>query len=257
MFDQFSTDDWHNRYLTQSRWTNQLRKFIYSQIGISSGSKILEVGCGTGVITNELRCDYSAQVFGIDISLPSLQKAQGDDFQVNYTCADANYPPFSDGFFDFVVCHYFLLWVPDPMTVLKEIIRVLKPGGFFVALAEPDYSSRIDFPQDFEKLGRLQRFSLVNQGADPAIGKTLPRLMFKSGFSDVQFGVSGFQENPRILPETWESEWKVLRSDLRNTLSTSELDILQNKDFETRNKGERVMWVPTFYAFGKNSSYHK
>ena len=46
--------DWHARFLVQASWTGQLRQYLYQQIGINKQFRILEVGCGTGVITSEM-----------------------------------------------------------------------------------------------------------------------------------------------------------------------------------------------------------
>jgi ubiquinone/menaquinone biosynthesis C-methylase UbiE len=50
--------NWNSRFATQATWTKQLRDFLTSQLGFGSLSKILEVGCGTGVILSLSKFAY-------------------------------------------------------------------------------------------------------------------------------------------------------------------------------------------------------
>ena len=242
--------DWHERFLIQAKWTEQLRPFLYNQVGINDHSRILEVGCGTGVITSELKQYSNLPSIGIDFNFKRVVKA---DFLFSdpwYSCADAYQLPFASNTMDYVISHFLLLWLKDPTAALSEMIRVVKSGGVVIALAEPDYLARVDNPQDFRMLGILQTQALINQGANPMIGRRLPELFALVGFKEVQYGVSGFQTSPNVAPEWFENEWKTLRDDLGDILSEQELNRLQKLDRECRLNGSRVLWVPTFYAFG-------
>jgi ubiquinone/menaquinone biosynthesis C-methylase UbiE len=243
--------DWHKRFQIQASWTEQLRIFLYDQIGIKQDSRILEVGCGTGVITSELLSLTSLNPEGVDISFPRLKIAAENNDRPCYLCADAYHLPYRSDAFDFVLTHFFFLWIKDALPVLKEMIRIMKPGGTVIALAEPDYFSRIDAPPIFEALGYMQTNSLISQGVNPTIGRRLPELFSTAGLFDLQFGASGFQSQVSIIPEWWNSEWEVIKSDLSTVLSNNLLEEFKIKDFEARKNGSRVLWVPTFYVYGK------
>jgi len=93
---------------------------------------VLDVGCGAGFISNHLaRAKY--EVSAIDLSENSLAVAKQKDETgtVNYIYADAYQLPFSNASFDCIVSTDFLEHVSEPQKVLKEIYRVLKPGGIF------------------------------------------------------------------------------------------------------------------------------
>ena len=242
---------WHQRFLVQAEWTKELRRFLYPQLGINQQSRILEVGCGTGVITSEIS-EYTANMpVGIDIDFERLEVAANQYKTPSFGCADAYRLPFKQAEFDGIVTHYLFLWLRDPHAALAEILRVIKPGGFLAALAEPDYLARVDNPQELWKLGELQTQSMIRQGANPMMGRQLAELFSAAGLVDIQFGVSGFQSRSRDIPDWYESEWETLEHDLAPLTSLEEIKRYKESDLHARQSGSRVLWVPTFYAFGK------
>ncbi len=243
--------DWHERFSVQAEWTKQLRQYLYQQVGINEKSRVLEVGCGTGVITSELKEFNKIQAAGIDIQLDRVATAKKIDPTTHYGCADVNHLPFTNNHFDFVVAHYLFLWLRDPVKALNEIKRVLTPGGFMVALAEPDYLARIDNPQELWQLGELQTKALILQGANPMAGRQLSTQLHQAGFAAIQYGISGFQEESDKIPPWFDSEWKILENDLELISSKQELDKLRQLDLAAQQKGSRIRWVPTFYAYGR------
>ena len=88
--------------------------------------------------------------------------------------------------FDITFCHFLLLWVQHPLQALSEMQRVTRPGGFVLALAEPDYDHRLDTPASLTLLGRWQAESLRRQGADPGIGARLADLFRQTGLQIVE-----------------------------------------------------------------------
>ena len=99
---------------------------------ISPHTKILDVGCGAGFLTNAL-ASAGHQVTGVDLSEESLAVAHRHDQtqSVQYLPANAYELPFPDHSFDVVCAMDFLEHVEDPARAVKEFARVLKPGGSF------------------------------------------------------------------------------------------------------------------------------
>lgn len=97
-----------------------------------SPQKVLDVGCGTGVI-GLLLAEMGHQVTGIDLSEAMMAKARGkadaQKIPIELRAGDAEHLPFSDGSFDVVVNRHLLWTLPHPDTALKEWHRVLKKGG--------------------------------------------------------------------------------------------------------------------------------
>jgi hypothetical protein len=122
-------------------------------------------------------------------------------------------------------------------------------------LAEPDYGGRIDYPKDLEALGDLQRFALQKQGADPQIGRRLGEIFNRAGIKIFDAGVLGGQWRGNLTRHEWELEWNVLLSDLQALSDTGieekKIEALRSLDWVAWERGERVLFVPTFYAWGK------
>jgi SAM-dependent methyltransferase len=246
-----TSEDWHNRFSQQAQWTQELRRYLYRQCEINKAKRILEVGCGTGVITSGLHAETPASVFGIDLSLDRLLLAGNIDPDSQFSMADGLALPFPDGLFDIIICHFFFLWVQQPELAALEMARVTRPGGVVMALAEPDYGGRIDYPEELLRLGSLQEQALQQQGADTRTGRKVASFLVKAGLVNVQRGLLGGQWNHPPSIEVQESEWAVLEEDLRGVIPESEIIRLRAIDRQAWNQRERILFVPTIYAWGR------
>ncbi len=242
---------WHSRYLQQAGWTRELRRSLLQRAGITQARRVLEVGAATGALTAELSLDGQAHVFGIDRERTRLAFARQHDPRSHFTQADAHSLPFRSGTFDLCLCHYLLLWVRDPAGALDEMRRLTRPDGFVLALAEPDYANRIDFPEDLADIGRAQRAALAAQGANPDVGRELGRLFRRAGLREVEVGVLGAHWGGPASREDFEMEWSLLEEDLGRSLAPEQRERLRGLDWAARERGERVLFVPTFFASGR------
>jgi ubiquinone/menaquinone biosynthesis C-methylase UbiE len=96
-----------------------------------SPASVLEVGCGMGELAERMLETLDAEVIAVDVSprMVELTQARGVDARL----ADVQQLPFADGEFDVVVAAWMLYHVPDLDLGLREIHRVLRPGGRLVA----------------------------------------------------------------------------------------------------------------------------
>ena len=246
--------DWHSRYLQQASWTRELRAYLLDAAAIDRAQKVLEVGCGTGAILSDLaqqarRATASQMgIHGLDISLPSLRIARAYAPGVILTQGDAHQLPLADRSFDITLCHFLLLWISDPLLAIREMRRVTKLSGHVLALAEPDYTARRDYPPEFSHVGALQKRALAAQGADPDIGARIADLFHSAGLRIVETGTIAPQQADAIGEQQWASEWDTLREDLSGMLSDAELDHLQQLDLQARRLGQRRLYVPTYFV---------
>ncbi|GAP05919.1 methylase related with ubiquinone/menaquinone biosynthesis [Anaerolinea thermolimosa] len=245
-----SLPDWHRRYTQQAGWTQSLRNYLYNLCNLAEARSVLEVGCGTGVILQDLLAYAKpTRLVGVDIEVTKARFASRFSPQAHLVTADANALPFDTGIFDVTLCHFFLMWVDAP-AALMEMKRVTAPGGILLALAEPDYGGRIDYPDALAELGQWQARALQEQGADPLMGRKLRALFSEAGLQAIQSGVIGGQWQDSPAREELDLEWCVLRSDLQHRVNGQHLNFLEELDRQAWKKGTRVLFVPTFYAMG-------
>jgi SAM-dependent methyltransferase len=103
---------------------------------------ILDAGCGNGRYTRFLlqHADPDAVLTGFDISQNMLHRAQQrvNSPRVTLVSADLTRLPYPDAFFDAAVCGWVLEHLPDPRPGLRELARVLRPGGKLLLLVTED-----------------------------------------------------------------------------------------------------------------------
>ena len=248
----YEPDAWHTWFTHQASWTQSTRSWLYREARLAQASDILEIGCGTGVITEELAQVGTARVVGLDIDPAMLTLTTRRESHALYVQGDAHALPFPDESFDAVVCHYLLLWLADPVQGAREMARVIKPNGHVLACAEPDYGGRIDHPPELVALGQRQTEALRRQGADPEIGRRMGEIFTAAGLRALVGAMAG----QWTIPSTdggFEAEWAMREHDLNGLLATEELRRLRAIDRQALRAGRRMLSVPTFYALGRKN----
>lgn len=256
--------DWHRRYLQQAQWTRDLRLYLFKQAGLNetsrvhrtpaenprdySASLVLEVGCGTGAVLSEV--PDTAWLHGLDVDREALAQCEEHAPSASLVQGDALQLPYLSQSFDIVYCHFLLLWVGDPLGALLEMKRVAKEGAHILAFAEPDYTARLDGPRELVPLGQWQAESLRRRGADPGLGARLADLFFRAGIELLETGtIQGAESEPSA--QDWETEWAVIESDLAGFIPSADLHKLKRLDQQARARGERELYVPTYFAWGR------
>ena len=165
---------------------------------------VLDVACGTGDLSVELQANAKARIIGTDFCRPMLERAaeknQKEEFSIPYVEADALALPFPDRSFDAVTIAFGLRNLANWEDGLRELLRVLKPGGKLIVL---EFSSPIvpGFRQLFQFYfkGILPKIGGVLSGSRGAYEylsesvsrfpdqKNLARMMRDVGFFDVEY----------------------------------------------------------------------
>ncbi len=98
---------------------------------IGSGDRVLDVGCGTGVVAREAakRIGADGRVVGLDLNPRMLAVARRLATGIEWRQGDASALPLRDGAFDVVVSQFAMMFFPDPVRSLGEMWRVLAPRG--------------------------------------------------------------------------------------------------------------------------------
>ena len=113
------------------RW----RRFLVSRVDAGPGDTVLDVATGTGAVARELIRRKGCSVVGVDVSPEMLTEARRRlDPEVRLVEASAERLPFADEVFDGLTFTYLLRYVADPAATLRELARVVKPGGTIASL---------------------------------------------------------------------------------------------------------------------------
>src|SRR5436190_20774621 len=101
---------------------------------IGASDRILDLGCGTGIVARVLRerLGGAANIVAGDASPLMIEKARATAPEVDFREGNAMALPFGDGSFDLVLCQEMLQFVPDRRAALREVRRVLTPCGRFI-----------------------------------------------------------------------------------------------------------------------------
>ncbi|WP_042145676.1 demethylmenaquinone methyltransferase [Paucisalibacillus sp. EB02] len=201
IYDKYDTMNSIISFQRHKSW----RKDVMKQMNVSKGDSTLDVCCGTGDWSISLAESVgpTGKVVGLDFSKNMLSVAVEKNKEYNYDQlsfihGNAMELPFDDNSFDFVTIGFGLRNVPDYMTVLKEMYRVVKPGGKVVCL-ETSQPTMLGFKQLYffyfrfimPLFGRIfaksyEEYSWLNESTRDFPDKlTLKQMFTDAGFSRV------------------------------------------------------------------------
>jgi demethylmenaquinone methyltransferase/2-methoxy-6-polyprenyl-1,4-benzoquinol methylase len=116
-------------YGQDPRW----RRFLVSRLPVGPGDRVLDVATGTGAVAREL-VKTGCTVVGVDQSPEMLAEARRTAPGLELVEGRAEALPFGDAEFDGLTFTYLLRYVADPVSTLRELRRVVKPGGTIASL---------------------------------------------------------------------------------------------------------------------------
>jgi ubiquinone/menaquinone biosynthesis C-methylase UbiE len=189
---------------------------LLRRAGIGPGMTCLDLGCGGGDVAVELAklVGPDGHVTGIDIDETSVAIARREAAEqglanIEYRQGDARNPQVEHEV-DAVYARFLLTHVPDPVDSLRNMRRVLRPGGVIV-IEDVDFSGCFSAPEreSFRRFVDLYTRTAARRGADANIGVHIPLYLKKTGFAEVRLNViqpAGFDEFTKaLLPSTMEN----------------------------------------------------
>ena len=171
----------------------KLRDAYLDKLPQGSIAHLLDLGCGTGVVARAvaLRAGLAGRVSGVDQSPALIEAARclaaedGVGDRVKFHVGDAHALDYANESFDAVIAHTLISHVTEPLTVLKEAARVLRPGSM-VAIFDGDYVS-LSFACADSALGKAMDEALVtNTFTNPRIMRDLPHMLPQAGLDLVE-----------------------------------------------------------------------
>jgi ubiquinone/menaquinone biosynthesis C-methylase UbiE len=223
----------------------RLSQAYFQRLPLSRARRILALGCGTGVEVRALKrlTGSDTAVIGVDHSPALIDAArrltaeEGLADNVTYQVGDAHHVPFGDAEFDIVTLHTLISHVDDPPQVLREALRLVRPGGI-VAIFDGDYAS-LTFAYPDHALAESIEEKLIDLiVANPRIMRDMPRLLLEAGLELVDadgtlyanIGTSSFWVSAAesygmllarsgLLPEALVNDWRAfqVQSEADNT----------------------------------------
>lgn len=111
-------------------------KRLTQMLRIKGSFKMLDIGCGGGILTESLRYYYpKVRIYGCDVSAKAINYAKKTGSgRVTYSVIERKKLPYKDNFFDVAICLDVMEHIPDIAFFLKEVKRVVKNNGKFFLL---------------------------------------------------------------------------------------------------------------------------
>jgi ubiquinone/menaquinone biosynthesis C-methylase UbiE len=171
---------------------NTLDHLLHHDSVWNDGSLILEAGCGVGAQIRIIApANKGSQFISIDISHESVESARTmaaslGISNVSFQQADIFHLPFPDNHFDHIFVCFVLEHLPNPITALQMLKRVLKPGGTIMVI-EGDHGSTYFHPDSEEARDAVSCQVMLQKmnGGNANIGREIYPLLKESGFSNI------------------------------------------------------------------------
>lgn len=157
------------------------------------GTRVLDIGCGPGTITLGLaKAVAPGEVVGVDLQQNMVARARTLAAErgvgnVRFERADAYELPFAESSFDAALQHRVLMHLADPVRGLREVRRVLRPGGV-LGLRDVDVASAVFWPMtpELERFNDLRMRAFELEGTDGRTGRKHRQLLLDAGFDQTE-----------------------------------------------------------------------
>lgn len=147
--EQWGVSDRYERYV--GRWSRLVAREFLDWLAVANGRSWADVGCGTGALVAAILANYApSQIVAVDRAQGFLAavRAAIPDSRVQFRLGDAGDLPLDTASYDVAVSGLVLNFVADPAAMLREMIRVTKPGGKVAAYVW-DYAGRMEMMRHF------------------------------------------------------------------------------------------------------------
>ncbi len=239
----------HEHYRLQAKWLANSRHFLFRRADLARRRDILDLGCGSGVIGDEIREICGHEVLGVDRD-PRMIDFAREKYPLNRYLASDEKALLRQGLrFDLVVLSFVLLWQAEPLPFLKKVRKLLRPDGLLLVLAEPDYGGRIDHPPGLDFLKDIFIGHIHEAGGDPFIGRRLGSLLRRAGFQAAVDLASCLNFPGGYGGEDWEREWRFWQE--LAGLPAATVKKIRRLEMSAAARGERLVVFPVFCAVAR------
>lgn len=176
-------------------WQNEFKH--YMEFGLNDGMAVIELGAGPGFVTEKIAeklpaCTITAlEIDPLLVDYARNYLAQKGRERCTVVQGSIMATGLADDTFDFALTRLVLEHLPDPVGAIREVFRILKPGGKAIVV-DNDFEMHIMAYPHIPELRELYDAycqARYNEGGNPTIGRELPGLLKRGGFSKVAFEV--------------------------------------------------------------------
>lgn len=171
-------------YRRQARETAALRRFLYGLLNLRSAGSVLEPGCGTGVVLEEVSTLTYAVLTGMDRDAGALELARSRIMKLHAVQCDIEKAVLPAS--TVVILSHVLLELEDPAAFLGRLSESIVPGGRLAVLGEYDWDAAA-CPEAPDLL-RCVRRSMADDGLHPSLAGRLTGLLEMSGLRVMHSG---------------------------------------------------------------------
>lgn len=240
--------DYHEHYKLQAGWLAPSRHYLYRRVGLARCRNILDLGCGSGVIGEEMRQISGRPVLGVDRDPEMAALARtlypGND----YLAGDERLLVKKGLRFDLIALSFVLMWQERPLLFLRRLRKLLTANGTLLLLAEPDYGGRIDFPPALDFLKDIFIGHIAGAGGDPFIGRRVDSLLGRAGFRATT-ELASWLHFPTAGKGDWEREWRFWQE--LAGFSDARLRTIAKLEKSAAARKERLVLFPVFCALAR------
>lgn len=236
MWDELASG-YHKKWANRTYGPAQSAKNLIRDVGVREGDAVLDVACGTGLVTGMLSraVGNTGIVVGADTSTTAIRIAAKENVgsqNVSFVNADAENMAFAKKF-DIVTCQYALFFFPDAPRALRNMRKSLKKSGKIGIVV---HSGRDKVPFYGAILAAAKKFipDYIPEGTPQhdrySTEKDLREEVEKSGFTNVEIRDYTFEYSPGIFEEYWTNYLEHTPKDIRTKVDT--LDRIKKKEFK-------------------------
>jgi len=239
---------YHKRWASVSKGPFQSTTKLIDLVKINKGNTVLDVACGTGVVTKEIRnkVGNSGYVVGADTSTTAIKIAKKwneKKSNLDFVNIDAEKFSFSKKF-DIVTCQYALFFFPNSQKALKNMRNSLKKSG---KIGISVHGSKENVPFFSNILDSITRFipDYVPPGS-PNLDRfgtksSLKKEICKAGFSKISVKEFVFQYSPGKFEDYWKNYIKYIAKPLKEKLN--ELEYSERKELKQLVKEKTTQYT--------------
>ncbi|MCV0430852.1 methyltransferase domain-containing protein [Nitrosopumilus sp.] len=218
---------YHKRWASEDIGPFASTKKLVNSIGIKKGNKVLDVACGTGVVTKKItqKVGKTGYVVGADTSVTAIKIAKKwneNSSNLLFVNADAENFTFSEKF-DIITCQYALFFFPNASKALKNMRKSLKKSG---KLGMSVHGHKDKVPYFGNILDAVTQFipEYVPPGTPDldryGTKKSFRDEVIRAGFSNVKVKDYTFKYSPGTFDDYWKNYLKYVAKPIKEKLNS-------------------------------------